>query len=407
MAEIAARRMDWREWPAVAPAWERIHGLSPEASFFLSREWVDCWLATFGEQLHPELLTFVSDGEVVGCCLLVWRTQWVRGIPLRRVYLNCAGEDEADSTCIEYNSVLSLPKDDESVAAALTQYLKTRYWDELWLPGMIEGGAGKLPWRGEVRVRPSHYVDLRAVRGGAGGFDAVLSAGTRQQIRRCRRLYEEGSGSCVLRVARTRQEAAEIFQALVELHEAAWKERGRAGVFGSAKFLEFHRRLIEAVFEAGRILLVEARAGVETIGALYSFVFRGRVCFYQSGFRYAADGRLKPGLLTHYLAIGGCLEDGAIEEYDFLAGDAQYKKSLGTASRRLEWVVVRRGTLGEWVFRGLRGVKRVGEGVNLTRRRGDAETGRGGRGEKQGSSRSASADWRQSGKGIPGQSWGD
>ena len=47
-AEISVRRLSWRKWLEFAPAWEHIHSVPPDASFFLSREWVDCWLATFG-----------------------------------------------------------------------------------------------------------------------------------------------------------------------------------------------------------------------------------------------------------------------------------------------------------------------------------------------------------------------
>src|ERR1700688_1049698 len=65
MAEmISVRRLNWYEWPRFAPTWERIHNLCPNASFFLSREWVDCWLATFGEDLNPDLLAFERDGHV-------------------------------------------------------------------------------------------------------------------------------------------------------------------------------------------------------------------------------------------------------------------------------------------------------------------------------------------------------
>lgn len=195
MAEISTQRLNWRQWSGLAPTWERIHNLCPDASFFLSREWVDCWLATFGGDLNPDLLTFVKDGDVVGCGLLVWRTQWICGIPLRRVYLNCAGEDEADETCIEYNSLLSLPECAERVAKALGAFLRNRYWDELLLQGIVEHSpvcaVGSSLGSHEISVRPSHYVDFCRIRGDSAGFDAVLSSNIRQQIRRSRRLYEQ------------------------------------------------------------------------------------------------------------------------------------------------------------------------------------------------------------------------
>jgi hypothetical protein len=362
MAKVSVQKLNWRQWSEFAPAWERIHRLCPGASFFLSRDWVDCWLATFGSDLNPDLLTFVRDGDVVGCCLLVWRTQWISGVPLRRVYLNCAGENEADSTCIEYNSLLSLPDCAEEVAEALGTFLRNSRWDEL----VLQGVGGDSPFwtvarslgSNEVSVRPSHYVDLSPIRGNAGGFDSVLSYNSRQQIRRAQRLYEADNGPCTLNVARTADEAGEIFTRLTGLHQTAWQDRGRPGVFSSSRFTGFHHRLIQAGFTHDRIMLLEARAGTRVIGALYGFLQGGKLYWYQSGFHYSADGRLKPGFLTHYLAIRHCLEQTALREYDFLAGDSQYKRSLTTANRPLSWIVVRRLTVPTLLFRALRWVKR-------------------------------------------------
>jgi hypothetical protein len=363
MAKISVHRSNWHQWSTLAPTWERIHNMCPDASFFLSREWVNCWLETFGEDLNPDLMMFVSNGNVVGCCVLVWRTQWVRGIPLRRVYLNCAGENESDSTCVEYNSLLSLPNYAELVAKALGTFLRTKYWDELLLQGVVEHfpicALSSSLDNTEISIRPSHFVELDQIRNRDAGLDDFLSSSTRQQIRRTQRLYEQTRGPCTFRVARTGQEAAEIFTQLADLHQVAWRDRGRPGVFASPQFTSFHRKLIKAVFEHKGIMLVEVRAGTEVIGALYSFLHRGRVYFYQSGFCYTTDGRLKPGMLTHYLAIQHCLKESALNEYDFLAGDSQYKRSFATASRTLRWIVVRRSTVPGIMFRGLRWVKRT------------------------------------------------
>ena len=104
-------------------------------------------------------------------------------------------------------------------------------------------------------------------------------------------------------------------------------------------------------------MLLEVSAGTELIGALYGFVDHGRLYFYQSGFHYETDNRLKPGFLTHYLAIRHYLEQSTVNEYDFLAGDSQYKRSFATETRPLYWIVVRRSTVPSILFRSLRWVK--------------------------------------------------
>jgi hypothetical protein len=363
MQDVEVQSVSWHQWPQFASSWERIHEMCPDASFFLSREWVDCWLTTFGPQLNPDLVVFLSDGKVVACCLLVWRTQWIKGVPLRRVFLNCAGEDETDSTCIEYNGLLSRPGYGDEATNALSELLRSRYWDELLLQGLASDSSlytmATALGNVEFSEHASHYVDLCRLRDDGIEFDAVLSSNTRQQIRRSKRLYEELKGPCVLRSAATKVEAEEILQRLAKLHQTSWQDRGRPGVFLSPRFFDFHRNLVWTAFDRQKILLMEMRAGDEVVSALYSFLDRGRVYFYQSGFQHSSDGRLKPGLLAHYLAIRHCLEHSRLKEYDFLAGESQYKRSLAASSRTLRWISVLRRTPFTLTYRGLRRTKHL------------------------------------------------
>ncbi len=94
---------------------------------------------------------------------------------------------------------------------------------------------------------------------------------------------------------------------------------------------------------------------------LYNFVHQGTVYFYQSGFRYEEDNRLKPGHVTHALVIQACLDRG-LDSYDFLASQAsgsRYKQSLATDTRRLAWTVLRRPTVRTHLVSALRRLKRL------------------------------------------------
>jgi GNAT acetyltransferase-like protein len=369
MADISVRKLSWHEWSGFAPDWERIHSTCADASFFLSREWVDCWLATFGEQLNPELLAFVWDGSVVGCCLLVWRTQFVRGIPLRRVYLNCSGEDESDSTCTEFNSLLSLPDCQESVAKSLVTFLKSRYWDELLLPGVIEqdaiGSLASSLGRNEVEEIPARYIDFSPIREQGSDFLRVLGSKTRYHIRRTQRAYEEKGGACTARLAQNVHEALRMLQQLAELHQARWKAHGSPGCFSSPKFSLFHERLIRQAFD--RTLFFRLQAGERVVGLVYCLVYKGWAYHYQSGLCYTLDSRRSPGLLTLYHLITHCLERADLKGFNFMAGDSEYKRSLTAASdyRPLRWFIIRRQTVPNLVFLSLRGLKR--KYVQITR----------------------------------------
>ena len=360
MAEVSVQRSDWRRWSEFAPTWERIHNMCLAASFFVSREWVTCWLATFGEDLNPDLLTFTADGNVVGCCLLVWRTQWVRGFPLRRVYLNCAGENEAESTCLEFNSLLSLPEYERQVAEALATFLRGRKWDELLLPGAVEQDALRILADSlgttEVTEAPSYYIEFSGLRNPPTDFLGSLSSKTRYHIRRTQRAYEEIGGACMLHVAQSEEEALGMLRQLAELHQTRWASRGQPGAFHSPKFTEFHEAVIRQAF--AQTLMFRVQAGAEVVGLLYCFLFRGWVYFYQSGFSYTLDSRRNPGLLTLSQTISHCLARPELKGFDFMAGDREYKRSLASTHRPLRWIVVRRPTARNWLFRGLRSLKR-------------------------------------------------
>ncbi len=361
MQEILVRKLNWHQWSELAPTWERIHSVCPNASFFVSREWVSCWLATFGEDLNPDLLTFVREGDAVGCCLLVWRVVWVRGIPLRRVYLNCAGENEADSTCIEYNALLSLPDCGELVAKALVSFLKKRSWDELMLSGVVEQEAVRILAGAlggyEVSETPARYVAFAPLREERRDYLSTLSAKTRKHIRRTERSFQEIGGACSVHLAGSVDEALEMLRQLAELHQARWTARGAAGCFNSAKFTRFHSLMIQRHFD--RVMLLRLQAGAATVGLLYCFLYEGWVYHYQSGVCYSLDSRESPGLLTLYYAIGACLERGELKGFDFMAGDTEYKRSLTADSdhKPLRWFVVRRRTVPTLLYLLLRALK--------------------------------------------------
>jgi CelD/BcsL family acetyltransferase involved in cellulose biosynthesis len=141
------------------------------------------------------------------------------------------------------------------------------------------------------------------------------------------------------------------------MHQSRWTNRGEEGAFAPGRRLEFHRALIRHAYAKGSIHLLRVSAGGQTIGILYNFVQDGTIYFFQSGFNYCGDRRLKPGLATHACAIQYCLDNG-FSKYDFLVGDARYKRSLAKHSAPLAWVVFPRPTSKTIVIDSLRFLKR-------------------------------------------------
>ncbi len=323
-----------------------------DGSFFQSWAWIGCWLRHLPSGLTPRLLTVSRRSEVVGLGVLVARRETRHGLlRVRGLHLNETGDPRVDPLGLEYNGLLVDRRVSRAdIARRCLSWLVEREtgWDELNLGG-LEADVAEL-WGNAAhdvgltaRVRGNtrcDYVDLEDLRRNGGTYLSRLSSNTRHQIRRSMRLYE-AAAPLHLELAQTVEDALDMLGKLKALHQTYWTRRGHPGSFARGFFESFHHDLISKRFDAGEIQLLRISAGEKLIGCLYNFVKDGRVYAYQSGFDYDADPRLKPGLVGHCLAVRRNLAQGA-RTYNFMAGDSRYKRSLGTDSHALYWLVVQR-----------------------------------------------------------------
>jgi len=128
---------------------------------------------------------------------------------------------------------------------------------------------------------------------------------------------------------------------LAGLHQQRWTGKGHSGAFASPRFQQFHEGLISRCHSANQVHLIRVRAGDETIGVLYNFLADGRAYFYQGGFRIASNPKMRPGMVTFQVAMQWYLESG-LPEFELMAGDYRYKRSIGNGSRGLDWCTIRR-----------------------------------------------------------------
>lgn len=350
-----------RDCRSLAAEWRALEALA-DGSFYLSWHWIGSLLAELPPEIEPLCLRARRGGETVGLAILTWRQVRRRGlIPSRQLHLNTTGDMFFDQLTIEYNDFLLDRRFAVEVRRALLAQLAawTDLWEELFMDGVDPSLAEYLAEiAGRVVLRYGSacpYVDLAALE------DAECLAGlgrnTRHQIRRTSRLL----GNPTLEQAVDAAEGAAFFDGLVEQHRAIWGARGKAGAFWNDFLERFHRRLIAEGVPAGWVQLLRTRSGDgKIVGHLYNFVYRGRVYSYQSGFARFDDNRIKPGLLSHHLAIVANRAAGR-SCYDFMAGDRRYKRSLSNREGRLVWIVGQRPALRFTIEHGLRQVKRFVE----------------------------------------------
>jgi len=336
LSAIAGLGQKWRELEQRA-----------SCSFFQSWTWVGTWLSCLPAPLDLYLLEVVDREQVIGLAVFgarnLVRRRFVRS---RALLLHETGAKELDHMAIEYNSILAEYGREREVIQTAVKCIEAAdiLWDELMLSGVDalhfeewQSAARGMGWHLVYREQSScHYVDLEAVRKAGGDYLALLSSNTRQQIRRSIKAY--GSpGALRVSVATTADAALEYLHGLQALHNARWQSRGKDGAFPSEFTRQFHERLVRDAAARGEVELLRVTAGEEIVGYLYNFVKNGHVYFYQSGFQYDEDAKLRPGLVCHYLAVMHDLKVGH-RIYDFLAGPQRYKQSLGTAHVNMYWI---------------------------------------------------------------------
>lgn len=291
----------------------------------MSWGWIEAWLASLPADARP-VLAVLRDGEAAA-----WfgrrRVTRHHVITSRAWFLQQTGVPRFDELCVERVGAVG----DAGALRELIAGLPPS-WDEIVLPGVDREIVTAL---GNDRVFVERavaapYVDLARVRGST--YPQLLGSSTRAQLRRAQR----GLGPLVVEEATDAAHATSIYDELVQLHGARWRAAGQPGAFADPWFDAFHRRLIEARLASGEIQLLRVRAGERTVGCLYNFVYRDRVAFYQCGLAAPAGPHDKPGLVTHAAAIEHAARAG-LAIYDFLAGEARYKRNLSTDTAELVW----------------------------------------------------------------------
>jgi hypothetical protein len=352
--------------PRSRALWRELE-LRAKPAYFFTSGWIDTWLACLDSERAPDLVALFDGERPVAAFHLGSRTVVRHGVFASRArFLNETGDERFDDLCVEHNRVLA----DPSVRISLADVLAAipGAWDELYLSGIDGDGAGV-----DLRTcEPGHvvrvdrrvegpFVDLERVRAAHDGYPSLLHPNSRTQVRRAIRAF----GPAQIEIATTAREAFDIYEELVRLHARHWNERGERGAFADPWIDRFHRRLIADRLPQGEIQLLRVRAGGETVGCLYNLVSHGRVLFYQGGLATFADPHRKAGYLCHALAIELAARAGH-RAYDFLGGDARYKRSLATDATELVWARVQRPLARFAVEERLRALSHAASGL-LTR----------------------------------------
>jgi len=315
---------------ALRESWENLLNRTYDDTIFVSPVWLQVWCEHFSPK-RPYLLTLEDDQGVSGLLPLQTIERDAESV------LTLLGDPEV----MDYMDGLAERDLAETILRALwTRALDEIRWDRIELrhvpaeSPLLPALSSLLESRGRsVRIEDEEVDPVVALPGTWDDYLQTLSKKQRHEIRRKLRRAEEGA-EWEWRTAGSRADLERDLPVFFRLHEASAHDKAR---FMTPAMRTFFSGLASTFLRRGELKLsIFRRDGVD-IAATMSFLWRGRLLLYNSGYdpEYAA---YSPGIAAVAKTIQGAIDDGA-RIFDFLSGDEPYKYQFGatnTFTKRLE-----------------------------------------------------------------------
>jgi len=303
----------------IAAVWDTL-ATSP----FLSRGWLLNWWHAYGG--NGELCVLAATGEggqVCGIAPLLRENSPTRGKVLR---LLGSGE-----VCSDYLDIMSQPEDAAAVTAAMAGWLTDQAdeWDLMHLEGVpttATNAALLIDALKKDGVNVHREDGLNCWRIALpetwDGYLASMSKSHRKQLRRVQRRALD-SGRVTLHTASTKQELAQGFEILIDLHQRRRNSLGEPGCFASQRFADFLPAAANSLLETGNVELHWVTLEEKAIAAEIHLKSAGAAFAYQAGIDPEAMDE-EPGRVIMVATIRRAIESG-YQVFDFLRGDEPYK----------------------------------------------------------------------------------
>lgn len=133
---------------------------------------------------------------------------------------------------------------------------------------------------------------------------------------------------------------------LFDLHQRSWNLRGEAGAFAQDRTRRFHDRLIATREDDFAVMVGQLSDANGPVAIVYGFMLRDVFYFYQSGNEQSSERGVRSNGIVAQLLTMEALAAMGVGRYDFLAGEADYKRRLASSVNSLKSLRLYRPTLG-------------------------------------------------------------
>jgi len=303
-------------------------------SVYMTFDWLRTWWTFYGKDKALRIFLFTQAGASVG--IMPFYLETLRCGPCTLKVARLVGANIPPK-------VFDLPLEASVAAAAfehILEHLRRREACDLISLGPV---SALHAWAGPLQAVCSQRRDLVSgwhtrrdihsvfhLPATMEEYFAALSKNERKNRRKYElRLLGKEYETCVDVVSGSAEGAAE-FERFAQLHREQWKVEGKTGHFGAwPRALAFHRALVRAQGDRGRLRFIRILANDEVVASQYTFAFSGRYFWELPARAIAAKwDRFSLGPTGIVTMIGQAIQEGITRVEGGLA-HYDYKVRLG------------------------------------------------------------------------------
>ena len=342
------------------PAWDELLAASVRPEPMLSADWLIAWQRIYGKGRALCVGVYEADGQLVGLAPMCSRVFRYRpGIPFRRIEPLGSDVEEGDGVCSDYLHLIVRPGFEEAVAQAYVADMNAGVygpWDE-WLLPSVDGDHPLTPilvaaWARAGRTVLTTVADVcpyLEIPPTWDDFLATLSKSGRRSFRSCLVDFQKWSeGRAIVQHATDAASLAEGKRVLQALHRERWHADEKEGAFSSPRFCAFHDIVLQHLLDDDRLDLRWLTLDGRALAAYYAFRYGDKLYYYQAGRTVDVPPKVRLGIVILVDGLKDAMARG-LREFDFLAGQAQYKSLFTDTSRKIVELRVAKPTLREAV----------------------------------------------------------
>lgn len=309
-----------------------------ESNVFLSWAWIGNWLEIINDKIF--LVEASQNDQTVGLCFFVEKSRKIFGLfAIKQWHLHRTGDTQKDQIWIEHNDFLL---DAEISDEVRKEMIKSIFNFDTTLQEVIIGLSTNNVILNFTQLFDNKLFHLRpwaetlAYRVESKGpyLNEVLSKNSRSQIIRSEKLLNQ-LGDLDFYVLTQIEDVELALEDISKIHIARWKNTIQGSGFTNSSFNKF-QRLMNADKMNNIVQVSVLSLNKKPIGYLLNYIYKDKAYFYLSALTTFDENRIKVGLTLHTKAIQHYIDKG-IYSYDFLGGDARYKKSLSNKEYELSF----------------------------------------------------------------------